>query len=65
MSVIFKFVMDTTQTPNSKVKIAAMNHLRSLAQLMEPGIFANVCLITIERQFLNTICCFQEIYRPT
>jgi len=38
VSVIFKFVMDTTQTPNSKVKIAAMNHLRSLAQVMEPGI---------------------------
>jgi hypothetical protein len=30
-------VIDTTQTPNTKVKIAAMNHLRSVAQLMQPG----------------------------
>lgn len=37
MSVIFRFVIDTTQTPNTKVKIAAMNHLRSVAQLMQPG----------------------------
>jgi len=37
MSVIFRFLIDTTQTPNAKVKIAAMNHLRSVAQLMHPG----------------------------
>lgn len=37
MSVIFKFLVDSTQTPNTKVKIAAMNHLRSIAQHMEPG----------------------------
>ena len=39
MSVIFRFVVDSTQTPNTKVKIATMNHLRGIAQLMTPGEF--------------------------
>ena len=34
-SAIFKFLVDQTQTPNSKVKVATMNYLRTLAQLME------------------------------
>ena len=33
---MFKFLVDQTQTPNSKVKVATMNYLRTLAQLMEP-----------------------------
>ena len=36
-SAIFKFLVDQTQTPNSKVKVATMNYLRTLTQLMEPS----------------------------
>ena len=34
---ISRFLVDSTQTPNTKVKIAAMNHLISVAKLMQPG----------------------------
>ena len=37
MTAIFRFTIDSTQTPNSKVKVAAMNHLRSIAQMMPTG----------------------------
>merc|ERR1712223_275627 len=36
-SAIFKFLVDQTQTPNSKVKVNTMNYLRTLTQLMEPS----------------------------
>merc|ERR1719412_2419544 len=35
MGAIFKFLVDQTQTPNSKVKVATMNYLRTLALHME------------------------------
>merc|ERR1712223_2209872 len=35
MGAIFKFLVDQTQTPNSKVKVATMNYLRTLVLHME------------------------------
>ena len=35
LAVIFKFLVDQTQTPNSKVKLATLQYLRSLVTLVE------------------------------
>merc|ERR1719483_1107227 len=35
LAVIFKFLVDQTQTPNSKVKLATLHYLRSLVSLVE------------------------------
>jgi len=35
LAVIFKYMTDSTQTPNSKVKLAALNYLKSLVTLVE------------------------------
>ena len=50
MTVIFKFMCDQTQTPNSKVKVATMNHLRGLAQLMEPAEVAAMSVSSHEQE---------------
>ena len=49
-SAIFKFLVDQTQTPNSKVKVATMNYLRTLAQLMEPSEVLTMSLSTAEQE---------------
>jgi len=35
LAVVFKFLVDQTQTPNSKVKLATLQYLRSLVTLVE------------------------------
>lgn len=49
-SAIFKFLVDQTQTPNSKVKVATMNYLRTLSQLMEPSDVLTMSLSTAEQE---------------
>ncbi len=49
-SAIFKFLIDQTQTPNSKVKVATMNYLRTLAQLMEPSEVLTMSLSSAEQE---------------
>ena len=47
---MFKFLVDQTQTPNSKVKVATMNYLRTLAQLMEPPEVQAMTLSSAEQE---------------
>merc|ERR1719412_1555767 len=49
-SAIFKFLVDQTQTPNSKVKVATMNYLRTLAQLMETPEVMTMSLSSAEQE---------------
>ena len=35
LTVVFKFIVDQTQTPNSKVKLATLHYLKSLVTLVE------------------------------
>jgi len=40
-AIIFKYMTDTTQTPNSKVKLATLNYLKSLVTLVESADIPN------------------------
>lgn len=41
MTLVYRFLLDSTQTPNSKVKAAVLNFLTSLCQLAEPNQFVS------------------------
>ncbi|XP_072024404.1 LOW QUALITY PROTEIN: CLIP-associating protein 1-like [Amphiura filiformis] len=39
--ILTRFIVDQTQTPNAKVKIALLRFMESLTELMDPGDFSN------------------------
>jgi len=42
MNAVMRFLVDPTQTPNSKVKVASLTFLTQLAMCMEPSAFVPV-----------------------
>merc|ERR1712223_2217486 len=50
MGAIFKFLVDQTQTPNSKVKVATMNYLRTLVLHMEAMEVQTLTLTSAEQE---------------
>lgn len=44
MNAIMRFLVDATQTPNSKVKVAILTFLTQLASCMEPSAFGPVTI---------------------
>lgn len=50
LNCVFKFLVDQTQTPNSKVKVATMNYMRTLTQLMEPTEVRTMTLTSAEQE---------------
>lgn len=41
ITLIYRFLLDSTQTPNTKVKVAVLNYLTSLCNLAEPNQFVS------------------------
>lgn len=39
ITLVYRFLLDSTQTPNAKVKVAVLNFLRALCNLAEPAQF--------------------------
>lgn len=39
ITLVYRFLLDTTQTPNTKVKVAVLNYLTSLCNMAEPNQF--------------------------
>lgn len=37
MALLLRFMMDNTQTPNARVKVALLNYLTALVRDMQPG----------------------------
>jgi CLIP-associating protein 1/2 len=44
MNAVMRFLVDATQTPNSKVKVAILTFLTQLATCMEPSAFGPVTI---------------------
>ena len=47
MNAVLRFLVDATQTPNSKVKVAALTFLTQLASCMEPSAFTAVATSSV------------------
>lgn len=41
LSCIYRFLLDNTQTPNTKVKVAVLTYLRDVGKITEPSQFVN------------------------
>lgn len=41
LTCVYRFLLDNTQTPNTKVKVAVLSYLRELAKETDPSQFAN------------------------
>lgn len=41
LTCIYRFLLDNTQTPNTKVKVATLNYLKDVAKTMDPSQFPN------------------------